>query len=116
MSCAAIHLLSLIPLFCSVKLISQHLLMQLQYGRFVKMVYIPADNPDDEIQYVLDGGALQQCIPWSSSSTFGDICHQYTEYIVRKYNDAIVVFDGYENYEYKRYDTSETVKGRVLQL
>ena len=36
MSCAAIHLLSLIPVFCSMTRTSQHLLMQ--YGRFVKVM------------------------------------------------------------------------------
>ena len=71
----------------------------------------PADIPDDHIQYVLDGGALIQCIPWSRGSTYGDICHQYTEYVVRRYKDAIVVFDGYENMNTKDvHDTSETVK------
>jgi len=38
---------------------------------------------------------------------YGEICHQYTEYEVKNYKDAIVVFDGYENtYEYKIHDTS----------
>ena len=45
----------------------------------------------------MDGGALLQCIPWSCGSTYGNICHQYTEYVTRKYKDAIVVFDGYGN-------------------
>ena len=45
----------------------------------------PADISEDGIQYVLDGGALLQRIPWSRSSTYGDICHQYTEYVARKY-------------------------------
>ena len=45
---------------------------------------------------VLDGGALLQCITWSRGSTYRDICRQYTEYVTRKYGDAIIVFDGYE--------------------
>ena len=45
----------------------------------------------------MDGGALLQCIPWSCGSIYGSICHQYTEYVTRKYKDAIVVFDGYGN-------------------
>jgi len=57
----------------------------------------PADILEDGIQYVLDGGALLQRIPWSRSSTCGDICHQYTEYVASKYKKAIVVFDGYES-------------------
>ena len=58
---------------------------------------IPADIPLDGIQYVLDGGALLQRIPWSCGSMYRDICHQYTEYVTRKYRDAIVVFDGCES-------------------
>ena len=40
-------------------------------------------------------------------SQFRDICHQYTEYVARKYKDAIVVFDGHENMNTK---ISEVVK------
>ena len=57
----------------------------------------PADISEDGIQYVLDGGALLQHIQWSRSSTYGDICHQYTEYVARKYKNAIVVLYGYES-------------------
>ena len=46
---------------------------------------VPAHIPDDYIQYVLDGGTLIQRILWSRGSTYGDICHQYTEYVARKY-------------------------------
>ena len=58
---------------------------------------IPADIPDDGIQYVLDGEVFLQHIPWSRNSIYEDICHQYTVYVARKYKDAIVVFHGYEN-------------------
>ena len=57
----------------------------------------PADISEDGIQYVLDGGELLQRIPWSHNFIYGDICHQYTEYVARKYKNAIVVFDGYES-------------------
>jgi len=40
----------------------------------------PADFSEDGIQCVLDGGALLQSIPWSHSSTYGDICNHYTEF------------------------------------
>jgi len=52
---------------------------------------------DDGIQYVLDGGTVLQRIPWCHGSTYGDTCHQSTENKARKYRNAIVVFDGYEN-------------------
>ena len=44
---------------------------------------VPADIPDNSIQYVLDGGAPLQHIPWSRGSTYGDICHQYTADVAR---------------------------------
>ena len=74
---------------------------------------VPADIPDDHIQYVLDGGALIQRIPWSRGSTYGDICHQYTEYVVRRYKDAIVVFDGYENMNTKDMTHQRRSKGKA---
>ena len=74
---------------------------------------VPVDIPDDGIQYVLDGGALLQRIPWSRGSTYGDICHQYTEYVARKYMDAIVVFDGYENINTKHMTHQRRSKGKA---
>ena len=58
---------------------------------------VQADNfiiSCNDIQYVLDGRALLQHIPWSRGSTCQDILNQYTEYAARKYGNAIVVFDG----------------------
>ena len=75
---------------------------------------VPAIIPDDDNQQqILDGGALLQCIPWSRSSTYGDICHQYTEYVARKYKDAIVVFDGYENMNTKDMTHQRWSKGKA---
>ena len=74
---------------------------------------VSADIPDDGIQYVLDGGALLQRIPWSRGSTYGDICHQYTEYVARNYKDAIVVFDGYENMNTKDMTHQRRSKGKA---
>ena len=48
-----------------------------------------------ELQYVLDSGALLQHIPWPKGATFREICTVYTEYVTRKYENAIVVFDSY---------------------
>lgn len=63
--------------------------------------------------YVLDGGALLQRIPWSCGSTYGDICHQYTEYVTRKYKNAIVVFDGYENMNTKDMTHQRLSRGKA---
>ena len=49
-----------------------------------------------DIQYVLDGGALLHRIPWNKGSTFSEILKTYSDYVLNKYGEAIVVFDGYE--------------------
>lgn len=48
-----------------------------------------------EVQYVLDGGALLQRIPWTRGATYHDLCTVYTDYVARKYGEAIIIFDGY---------------------
>jgi len=75
--------------------------------------YVPADNVVDGSQYVLDGGALLQRIPWSHGSTYKDICHQYTEYVRKKYGKAVVVFDGYESNNTKDMTHHRRSKGKT---
>ncbi|CAG2250735.1 unnamed protein product [Mytilus edulis] len=48
-------------------------------------------------KYVLDGGSLLHRIQWPRGVTFGRIADLYVDHVCRKYNTAIVVFDGYEN-------------------
>ena len=52
-------------------------------------------QPEQTINHVIDGGSLQQRIPWEKGSTFGDICNKYYEYLSQKFTNSIVVFDGY---------------------
>ena len=44
--------------------------------------------------------------------TYGDICHQYTDYVARKYKD-IIVFDGYENMNTKDMTNQRWSKGKA---
>lgn len=74
---------------------------------------VPADNVVDGSQYVLDGGALLQRIPWSIGSTYAYICHQYTQYVVKKYGKAVVVFDGYKSNNTKDMTHQRRSKGRI---
>ena len=41
------------------------------------------------MQYVLDGGALLNHIPWPSSSIYGDLCALHTDYVTRTYGKPI---------------------------
>ena len=49
------------------------------------------------MQYVLDGGSLLQRLPWKRGSKFSSIYDSYVSYVIKKYDKAVVVFDGYEH-------------------
>jgi hypothetical protein len=52
-------------------------------------------KPPDQVQYVLDGGALLHRIPWVKGALWDAILRMYTEYVTHRYGKAIIVFDGY---------------------
>ena len=54
-------------------------------------------DPSENVQYVLDGGALLHRIPWPRGSTFDSVCQMYVAYVTHKYGAAVVVFDGYKD-------------------
>jgi len=47
------------------------------------------------VQYVLDGGALLHRIPWNSGETYEGISSHYVRYVGDMYGNAVIVFDGY---------------------
>ena len=57
----------------------------------------PKKTDLNDLQYVLDGGALLHRIVWPSpgSATYKEVCNLYCSYVTKKYGTAIVVFDGY---------------------
>ena len=59
-----------------------------------KLVESDIPTVPSEVQYVLDGGALLQRIPWSQGATYHDICTVYTDDVARKYGSAAIIFDG----------------------
>ena len=66
-----------------------------------------------EIQYVLDGGALIQRIPWARGATYREICSVYTAYVLKKYGEAVVVFDGYDDKSTKDMTHQRRTKGQA---
>ena len=66
-----------------------------------------------EIQYVLDGGALIQRIPWARGATYREICSVYTTYVLKKYGEAVVVFDGYDGKSTKDMTHQRRTKGQA---
>ena len=55
--------------------------------------YIP--GIPGEVKFVLGSSYLLQRIPWMQGATYKNICTAYTEYVTKKYGEAIIVFDGY---------------------
>ena len=56
---------------------------------------MPELMSNEEVQFVLDGGALLQKIPWSRGSTYASIYQTYIGYVKNRFPNPIVVFDGY---------------------
>lgn len=54
-------------------------------------------KPPDQVQYVLDGGALLHIIPWKKGTSWDEILSMYTKYVIHKYRQATIVFDGYDD-------------------
>ena len=67
-----------------------------------------------EVQFVLDGGALLHRIPWPQSPvTYIALCSLYTQYVIKKYGNAIVVFDGYSHMSTKDTTHQRRTSGKV---
>ena len=49
----------------------------------------------EEIQYVLDVGAILHIIPWQRGATIASILKTYCDYVTKAYGSPIIVFDGY---------------------
>ena len=56
-----------------------------------------AVEPTGNVHYVLDGGALLHRVPWPRNVPYSDILSLYVQYVTRRYGQATVVFDGYED-------------------
>ncbi len=53
-------------------------------------------NPSEDVQYVLDGGALLHRVPMTMM-TYESVSHLYVMYVTQKYGAAAIVFDGYSD-------------------
>ena len=49
-------------------------------------------------QYVLDGGSLLHRICWAKGKTYGEIAVSCSQFVLHKYDKAIVIFDGYDTH------------------
>ena len=64
------------------------------------------------VQYVVDGGALVHRVPWTHQATFADILEAYSSYVVKKYGNAVIVFDGYRGASTKDMTHRRRTKGK----
>ena len=78
-----------------------------------KMVRCQQTDQPKYIQYVLDGGALLHKIPWLKGLTYSDILKSYRNYVLNKYGEAIIVFDGYEVSSTKDLTHTKRNKGKL---
>ena len=58
---------------------------------------IQSPNKNFTGTYVVDGGALLHRVTWSKGMKFKDIASEYSKYIIRNYELACIVFDGYDD-------------------
>ena len=49
-----------------------------------------------DMDHVIDGGMLLQWVPWGDGQTYRELCESYIHFVQSKFNNATVVFDGYE--------------------
>lgn len=49
----------------------------------------------EEVQFILDGGALLQKIPWPRGSTYASIVESYVRHVRQRFGKPVIVFDGY---------------------
>ena len=54
-------------------------------------------KPRGDVQYVIDGGALLNLVPWPRGSTYESVIHLYVRYVTQKYGAVAIVFDGYND-------------------
>ena len=62
-----------------------------------KSIHESQQEPSEDVQYVLDGGALLHCLPWPQGSIYDDVCQMYVNHVKQRYGTAVLVFVGYTN-------------------
>ena len=72
-------------------------------------------EPTGDMQHVLDGGALLHLIIWPRGfPTYRELCLLYCNYVTRKYEQACIVFDSYEEVNTKYMTQMRISKGKQV--
>ena len=64
-----------------------------------KSIHESQQEPSEDVQYVLDGGALLHRLPWPQGAIYmyDDVCQMYANRVKQRYGTAVLVFDEYTN-------------------
>ncbi len=68
-----------------------------------------------DVQYVLDGGALVQRIPWPYAARYKDIRRQYIHYISKRYGRQCLCLMGMRGYLPRTWHTKDVPKESLVQ-
>ena len=60
-----------------------------------KSIHESQQEPSEDVQYGLDGGALLHRLPWPQGSKYDDVYQMYVNHV--KQRTAVLVFDEYTN-------------------
>ncbi|XP_072022088.1 uncharacterized protein [Amphiura filiformis] len=52
---------------------------------------------NNNVHYILDGGALLHRIPWPRGMSYSKACQMYVDYVSKRYASSTIVFDGYSD-------------------
>ncbi|KAL8582347.1 hypothetical protein ACOMHN_037104 [Nucella lapillus] len=72
--------------------------------------------PNENINFVLDGGSLLHKLPWQRGSTYNQLAEMYAEFVARKYKKATIVFDGYSTQQTTKAATHVRRHGTSVQV
>ncbi|KAL8570759.1 hypothetical protein ACOMHN_006909 [Nucella lapillus] len=75
-----------------------------------------ATLPNENINFVLDGGSLLHKLPWQRGSTYNQLAEMYAEFVARKYKKATIVFDGYSTQQTTKAATHVRRHGTSVQV
>jgi len=72
---------------------------------------LPSTQLSGQVKYVIDGGHLLHRVPWTTGTSFSNICDSYITYIKKHYGpQPVVVFDGYPPLSASGTKTAERMK------
>ncbi|KAL8602370.1 hypothetical protein ACOMHN_022883 [Nucella lapillus] len=72
--------------------------------------------PNENINFVLDGGSLLHKLPWQRGSTYNQLAEMYAEFVARKYKKVTIVFDGYSTQQTTKAATHVRRHGTSVQV